>query len=127
VSKEVGDFVVKRADGVWSYQLSVVVDDAENCITHVVRGVDLVDNTPRQIQLQQALGYPALAYLHTPLVCGENGEKLSKQNAATPANTQDPLQCLSKAAEALGLQAQYDTLDQALHSWVNEWSDLYPG
>jgi glutamyl-Q tRNA(Asp) synthetase len=127
VSKEVGDFVVKRADGVWSYQLSVVVDDAQNCITHVVRGADLVDNTPRQIQLQQALGYPALTYLHTPLVCGENGEKLSKQNAATPANTEDPLLCLSKAARALGLHAQHSTLEQALHSWVSEWSDVYPG
>ncbi|MDB5932066.1 MAG: Glutamate--tRNA ligase, partial [Polaromonas sp.] len=80
VSRDVGDFVLKRADGLWAYQLAVVVDDAAQGITDIVRGQDLADNTARQILLQRALGLPVPRYLHTPLVLGANGEKLSKQN-----------------------------------------------
>lgn len=82
VQEEVGDFVLKRADGLWAYQLAVVVDDAAQSITHVVRGEDLTDNTARQYLLQEALGLEHPQYLHTPLVLGGNGEKLSKQNDA---------------------------------------------
>ena len=82
IAQHVGDVVLRRADGPWAYQLAVVVDDAEQGITHVVRGQDLADNTPRQMALQQALGLATALYMHTPLVLGEDGEKLSKQNGA---------------------------------------------
>ncbi|MCB2560756.1 tRNA glutamyl-Q(34) synthetase GluQRS, partial [Listeria monocytogenes] len=74
-----GDFLLKRADGFWAYQLAVVVDDAEQGVTDVVRGADLLDATPRQIFLQRLLGVPTPRYLHVPVVRNENGEKLSKQ------------------------------------------------
>ncbi|TLF53661.1 tRNA glutamyl-Q(34) synthetase GluQRS [Halomonas urmiana] len=77
-----GDVVLKRKDGLWAYQLAVVVDDADQGISDVVRGVDLLDNTPWQRQLQQALGYPEPRYLHLPLILGDDGQKLSKQNLA---------------------------------------------
>lgn len=97
----VGDFVIKRADGLWAYQLAVVVDDAEQGITHVVRGEDLTDNTPRQLHLQRLLGLPEPRYLHTPLVHGDNGEKLSKQNGATPLDLTDPARTVRTALSAL--------------------------
>ena len=77
--------MLKRADGLWAYQLAVVVDDAAQGITHVVRGEDLADNTARQILLQRALGLPTPRYLHTPLVLAADGHKLSKQNGAAAA------------------------------------------
>jgi glutamyl-Q tRNA(Asp) synthetase len=103
LAEQVGDFVVRRADGLWAYQLAVVVDDADQGITDVVRGQDLADNTPRQQWLQHALGLPIPNYLHTPLVLGPNGEKLSKQNGAQPLNTDDPVSSLRMAAGVLGL------------------------
>jgi glutamyl-Q tRNA(Asp) synthetase len=122
VAAEVGDFILKRADGLWAYQLAVVVDDAAQGITHVVRGEDLADNTPRQILLQQALGLPTPAYLHTPLVLGENGEKLSKQNGALALDVSDPLAALRPAAHALGLPpASGDGVPEALRHWVSAW------
>lgn len=84
-----GDVVVKRKDGLWAYQLAVVVDDAAQGITDVVRGFDLLDNTPWQRQLQQALDYPEPRYLHLPLIRGEDGQKLSKQNLAPPLPLDD--------------------------------------
>jgi len=78
-----GDVVIKRKDGLWAYQLAVVVDDADQGITDIVRGYDLLDNTPWQRQLQIALGYPEPCYLHLPLILGDDGHKLSKQNLAT--------------------------------------------
>lgn len=80
--KQVGDFVLRRKDGMPAYQLAVVVDDAQQAITEVCRGTDLLDNTPRQIFLQQALGLPTPRYLHFPLVLASSGEKLSKQTGA---------------------------------------------
>ena len=103
VAHAVGDFVLRRADGLWAYQLAVVVDDAAQGVTHVVRGEDLADNTARQVMLQRALGLPTPVYLHTPLVLGRHGEKLSKQNGATALDTSDPVATLQQAARVLGL------------------------
>lgn len=122
VADEVGDFVLRRADGWWAYQLAVVVDDAEQGITHVVRGADLADNTARQILLQRALGLPTPAYLHTPLVLGANGEKLSKQNGAQALDLGDPLAALRQAAGVLGLPLVTATSPaQALEAWTKVW------
>lgn len=106
VGREVGDFVLKRADGLWAYQLAVVVDDAAQGITDIVRGEDLADNTARQILLQRALGLPLPRYLHTPLVLGANSEKLSKQNGAQPLDTSHPLTLLAQAGKTLGLEIE---------------------
>jgi glutamyl-Q tRNA(Asp) synthetase len=103
VSREVGDFVLQRADGPWAYQLAVVVDDAAQGVTHVVRGEDLADNTARQIHLQRLLGLPTPHYLHTPLVRDAQGRKLSKSHGAAALDTREPLRALGQAARALGL------------------------
>ena len=124
VEEDVGDYVLKRADGLWAYQLAVVVDDAQQGITDVVRGEDLADNTARQILLQRALGVATPRYLHTPLVLGPNGEKLSKQNGAEPLDTTDPLRALNAAAQVLGLQQQA-LLADALSTWQAQWRDAH--
>lgn len=126
VEREVGDFVLRRADGLWAYQLAVVVDDADQGITHVVRGEDLADNTARQLQLQQALSLPRPFYLHTPLVLGANREKLSKQNGATPLDLSDPVAALAHAGELLGIRCEGkrlpDWLAQAVPQWQARWA-----
>jgi glutamyl-Q tRNA(Asp) synthetase len=121
VAQAVGDFVLKRADGLWAYQLAVVVDDAAQGITHVVRGQDLADNTARQIRLQHALGLPTPVYLHTPLVLGGNGEKLSKQNGAQALDLSNPMSALNKAAQVLGLpqSAPQSRVQDALMAWCD--------
>ncbi|WP_304351142.1 tRNA glutamyl-Q(34) synthetase GluQRS [Comamonas testosteroni] len=132
----VGDFVLRRADGLWAYQLAVVVDDAEQGITDVVRGEDLADNTPRQLMLQRALGLTQPRYLHTPLVCMENGEKLSKQHGAPAVDVSQPLTVLSAAAQQLGLpqapaaapcssESPASALPLALDFWVRCWRQTY--
>ncbi len=121
VETEVGDFVLKRADGCFSYQLAVVVDDAAQGVTDVVRGEDLTDNTARQIRLQQCLDLPTPGYLHTPLVLGANLEKLSKQNGAQAIDGSDPLTALNDAARVLGLPACTDSVTGALGVWVKAW------
>ncbi|HEY8878204.1 MAG TPA: tRNA glutamyl-Q(34) synthetase GluQRS [Roseateles sp.] len=115
---EVGDFVLKRADGLWAYQLAVVVDDAAQGITDIVRGEDLADNTPRQIALQRALGLPTPRYLHTPLVLAADGHKLSKQNGAAAIDLGDPPARLREAAARLGLHLHTgDPLAEAVQAW----------
>ena len=105
LDREVGDFVLLRADGCWAYQLAVVVDDAAQGITDVVRGADLLDSTPRQVFLQRALGLPAPRYVHLPLLLDEHGRKLSKSLDALPLNLDDPLPGLTAAWVALGQDA----------------------
>ncbi len=120
--REVGDFVVKRADGLWAYQLAVVVDDAAQGITDVVRGADLLDNTPRQIFLQRALRLPAPRYLHVPLVLNVAGEKLSKQSGAKALDPEQRLQELQHAARHLGLGSiEAVSVDNFLTQAVSVW------
>jgi glutamyl-Q tRNA(Asp) synthetase len=121
VAQEVGDFVLRRADGLWAYQLTVVVDDAAQGITHIVRGEDLTDNTARQILLQRALDLPTPSYMHTPLVLGVNREKLSKQNGAEALDLSNPLAALNAAAALLNLAPQNGSLTNALAFWVKAY------
>ena len=100
--EDVGDFVVLRTEGWFAYQLAVVVDDAEQEITEVVRGADLLDSTPRQIFLQRLLGLPTPGYLHLPLILGVDRRKLSKQDRARPVDRRDPVPALKYALDFLG-------------------------
>ena len=121
VAREVGDFVLQRADGIPAYQLAVVVDDAAQGVTDVVRGEDLADSTARQILLQRLLGLATPRYLHTPLVRNGEGVKLSKQTGAEPISQVDPLTALQAAGAVLGLIANgtgiADWLASALAAW----------
>ena len=104
---ESGDFILKRADGFWAYQLAVVVDDAEQGVTDVVRGADLLDSTPRQIYLQRLLGLPTPRYLHVPVLRNAKGEKLSKQTGALAVDSHQEEQAVSMlvaSARFLGLE-----------------------
>ena len=114
LERDVGDFVLVRADGQHAYQLAVVVDDAEQAVTDVVRGADLLDSTPRQIYLQRRLGYATPRYLHVPAAVNAAGEKLSKQTGAPPiGNARDALR---RALAFLGQRAT-DDLAQAIRNW----------
>lgn len=128
--KSVGDFVLKRADGIFTYQLAVVVDDALQGITHVVRGADLLDNTPRQIYLQQCLAYPTPQYLHLPLVLDENQQKLSKQTLALAIQTnssENVLKALRGAGLHLGLtnSALFNKNDLSVSQWLERAVENY--
>jgi len=125
VGREVGDFVLKRADGLWAYQLAVVVDDAAQGITDIVRGEDLADNTARQILLQRALGLPTPRYLHTPLVLGANGEKLSKQNGAEALDTSGPLKLLAQAGKTLGLDIESLASAESPAAWLQQATSIW--
>jgi glutamyl-Q tRNA(Asp) synthetase len=123
---EVGDFVLKRADGFWAYQLAVVVDDAAQGVTHIVRGSDLLDSTPRQIYLQRLLGYAAPSYLHVPVLTNAIGEKLSKQTGARALDLTKPEAELAEAARFLGLQiGPTHSIEafwkQAIAAWANRF------
>jgi len=132
VTAEVGDFVLRRADGAWAYQLAVVVDDAAQGVTDVVRGEDLADNTPRQILLQRDLGAATPRYLHVPLVRGADGAKLGKGNGACALaldTPRDAVVALRAAARTLGLPP-FDAatpgawLAAALPAWAGMMRDL---
>jgi glutamyl-Q tRNA(Asp) synthetase len=102
LARDVGDMVLKRADGFWAYQLAVVVDDADQGISHIVRGQDLLDSTPRQLYLQQVLGLPTPEYSHLPLVRDEQGNKLSKSLSAVAIDDRDPMPALRWCWRFLG-------------------------
>ncbi|NDY91207.1 tRNA glutamyl-Q(34) synthetase GluQRS [Ideonella livida] len=121
----VGDVVLRRADGLWAYQLAVVVDDGAQGVTDVVRGEDLADNTPRQIHLQHCLGLPLPRYLHTPLVLAADGQKLSKQNGAQALDLDRPLLALRQAAAVLGLQG-LPTGELPLADWLAAAVQAWP-
>jgi glutamyl-Q tRNA(Asp) synthetase len=125
---ESGDFVLKRADGYWAYQLAVVVDDAEQGVTDVVRGADLIDSTPRQIYLQRLLGVPAPRYLHVPVVRNAAGEKLSKQTGAVavqPGDERAAVAALQDAARFLDLEVEpVDSLAGFWQAAVPAWARL---
>ena len=125
MDREVGDFVLLRKDGLFAYQLAVVVDDAAQGITHIVRGSDLLDSTPRQIHLQRLLGYPGIAYAHLPVLVNESGQKLSKQNLAPPLAGLEPrenllgcLRLLQQAPPPTGERGSCEAiLDWARRHW----------
>ncbi len=125
LEETVGDFILKRADGYWAYQLAVVVDDAAQGITHVVRGADLLLSTPRQIHLQTLLGLPQPVYMHLPVAVNVTGEKLSKQTHAAPLDLQQPGLALWSALAflrqapppALRLAAPAELLAWAVSHW----------
>ncbi len=128
--ENVGDFVLRRADGVFTYQLAVVVDDALQGITHIVRGADLLDNTPRQIYLQEQLAYPRPQYLHLPLVLNEQHEKLSKQTQAPAVATdssENALNALRAAGQHLGLTNPelFKSNDWSISQWLENATQDY--
>ena len=123
LSRAAGDFVLRRADGFWAYQLAVVVDDGEQQVTDIVRGMDLLDSTPRQIWLQRLLGLPEPRYLHAPLVRNTAGEKLSKQTGAAALDVGDPVRTLVDAARVLGLHiAETGSVDNFWRRAVPQWA-----
>ena len=117
-----GDFVLKRRDGIINYQLAVVVDDYLQDITHVVRGADLLDNTARQIYLGQLLGYPKLTYTHLPLAMNAQGQKLSKQNLAQALDLAQAPKLLQAALTALNqATVELDTPARMLTQAIQQW------
>lgn len=121
-----GDFIIRRRDGLFAYQLAVVVDDAWQGITDIVRGYDLLDSTPRQIYLQQCLGYPMLDYAHLPLAVNPEGDKLSKQTHAEAVDKKNPVPALTKVMQFLNQQPPSElsqaNLEDFWHWADNHWS-----
>ncbi|MCR9106713.1 MAG: tRNA glutamyl-Q(34) synthetase GluQRS [Gammaproteobacteria bacterium] len=118
------DFVLRRKDGLWAYQLAAAVDDTENGITHVVRGSDLLDSTPRQLFLQALLGKTAPQYCHLPVIVNSNGQKLSKQNHAAPLDNTNAVRNLRVALQFLGQlppPASLTAVDALLHFATQAW------
>ena len=125
LERDIGDFVLHRADGLFAYQLGVVVDDADQGITDVVRGADLLDSTPRQIYLQQLLGYATPRYAHLPVAINAQGQKLSKQTLAAPLDEQDPVPALVAALRFLGQDPPQElataSVDELWHWALKNW------
>ncbi|MGJ8671069.1 MAG: tRNA glutamyl-Q(34) synthetase GluQRS [Oceanococcus sp.] len=119
---ECGDFVLRRADQMFAYQLVVVIDDLDQAISHVVRGEDLLGSTGRQILLQNALNAPQPRYMHVPLLCNEQGQKLSKQHGAKEIEWQSaPERCLNDALHQLGQEMQDGNAQQILLAATKQW------
>ena len=121
LERDIGDFVLYRADGIYAYQLAVVVDDAAQSITHVVRGADLLDSTPRQIYLQQLLGFATPQYAHVPVAVNAEGQKLSKQTLAQAVDAAHPSPALVTALRFLG-HTPPAALDRARVGEVWQWA-----
>jgi glutamyl-Q tRNA(Asp) synthetase len=121
LESEIGDFVVKRADGFFAYQLAVVVDDAFQEITHVVRGADLLDSTPRQIYLQRLLGLRVPQYMHLPVAVNDAGEKLSKQTLAAPVDESHPVRTLLHVLDFLRQEPPVELIERNIES-VLKWA-----
>jgi glutamyl-Q tRNA(Asp) synthetase len=126
LAHDVGDFVVLRRDGLFAYQLAVVVDDAEQRVDHVVRGADLLDNTPRQLFLGDALGLARPRHAHVPVLLGADGQKLSKQTFAASIDRRDPVDNLMTILDLLGQRPpsalRHESIDRALAWAVANWS-----
>lgn len=126
LANQIGDFVLKRADGLFAYQLAVVVDDHLQGVTHIVRGADLLDSTPRQIYLQQVLGYSTPKYAHIPVASNQAGEKLSKQTLATPIDANNAPNLLINALDFLGQTPPQDLSNykaQEILAWaMQHWA-----
>lgn len=125
--EDVGDFILRRKDSLFAYQLAVVVDDAFQDINHIVRGYDLLDSTPRQIYIQRVLGFPTPSYAHIPVVTNEQGQKLSKQHFAEPVDTRNGSQQVLLALKFLGQQPP-DSLKgsnlKTILQWAREFWDI---
>ena len=124
LATEIGDFVLRRADGIIAYQLAVVVDDGEQGITQIIRGADLLASTPRQIFLQRVLGYAALSYGHLPVATNRTGEKLSKQTLARAINTGNAVKLLFDALRFLG-QNPPPELQQSSQAPLWDWAFMH--
>ena len=126
INTEIGDFIVRRADHLFAYQLAVVVDDAAHGVTEVVRGSDLLDNTPRQIHLQQLLGVTTPAYAHLPVVLNAQGQKLSKQSGADAIDHVHPPYLIFQALDFLGQRPPEDLQNADLNdmwAWaIQHWN-----
>jgi glutamyl-Q tRNA(Asp) synthetase len=130
LSASVSDFVLRRADGFWAYQLAVVIDDADQKITHVVRGADLLESTARQIYLQRLLNKKTPQYLHVPVITNDRGEKLSKQTGAQALDISKPVSTLLAAAKALELDIKAGAInsvqtfyDAAVPAWARRFGN----
>ena len=117
LESETGDFILRRSDGIYAYQLAVVADDATQGITNVVRGADLLDSTPRQIYLQKLLGYSTPTYMHLPVAVNNQGEKLSKQTKATLLDVSNPVKQLVEAVNFLGQEPPIELLGNNISSF----------
>ncbi len=126
LKSDIGDFIVKRTDGLFAYHLAVTVDDAEQDINEIVRGADLLDSTPRQVYLQKLLGFSTPRYFHLPVAINEDGSKVSKQSHATAIDLKKPSKVIFEALQFLGQSPPSEAIDSDLESllnWaINNWN-----